>query len=1003
VSASGEATGDARAKVAVVATKVRVPDVPSMGLDRLDARLDTVWNHRLGLVVAPAGSGKTSLLARFAARAPGPVGWYRAEGWDSDEAALVRHLEAALAATMPGIRRRWTDVADVANAVAAWRGERILLVVDDLHTLDATAAEAALERLVEYAPQQLTVLVASRMPPRFNLPRLRVSGQLLELSGEDLRFRSWEVERLFRDFYGEPLPPEELARLARRTEGWAAGLQLFHLATRGRPPEERRRLLGELGINSRLARDMRDYLARNVLDQLPTDLRRFLVETSVLGRLSAPLCDQLLGRNDSREVLADLERRRLFTHRLPEDGWYRYHEVLRSHLQAVLLEDVGAAALRDRFCTAGGLLVQSGAVADGVEAFCRGEDWDRVSRLLGRNGHEVAAGRSPWLDALPPAIVSNDPWLLLANARRHRAEGRLADAADAYRRAEAAFGPTDAGLMCRAERGAIAHWLNGATGPGFEPRDAMAILRAALVREPLLAARAAERLGSAEGEVVAGFAAIVGGHAAQGRRDLLHAAERVDTSRPIQVVAALGAGVAGLLMGQRHAAVEVEGAAGAAEELGIEWLSRMGRAALALGGSAEAGREAEAVADACRRLGDSWGELVARLAAAWGGALAGRTAGDLDAVIDASRALHAGALEGWALGLAALAAAIEGDPEAREAATAAEAAARATGVSAASLCANLALAILDGPAPVAGEHAAAAEAIASETGLLAPIAGAGRPTAVDSDARAAAQPANGLNGADHGHPDSAAAPPLEVRLLGGFGLRLHGQPVDLSAVRPRARAVLRVLALNAGHAVHRETIEAALWPEAGSDAAGRSLHVAVAALRRVLEPGAGRGTFQVLRRDGDAYRLDLPPGATVDLLQFEAALGQGRAAREHGDEAAARRAFEEAVALYVGELLPEDGPAEWVGDRREQLRLGAVSAAQALAEISLDAGDSEAAARAASMGLQIERYHDPLWRLLIRSRDEAGDQGAANRARMGYDQMLAELGVRSEPAGGVAG
>jgi ATP/maltotriose-dependent transcriptional regulator MalT len=96
---------EGRPKAGVVATKVRVPDAPSMDVDRLDARLDTVWNHGLGLIVAPAGSGKTSALARFAARAPGPVGWYRAEGWDSDEASLVRHLAAALALTLPGIGR----------------------------------------------------------------------------------------------------------------------------------------------------------------------------------------------------------------------------------------------------------------------------------------------------------------------------------------------------------------------------------------------------------------------------------------------------------------------------------------------------------------------------------------------------------------------------------------------------------------------------------------------------------------------------------------------------------------------------------------------------------------------------------------------------------------------------------------------------------------------------------------------------------------------------------
>lgn len=999
--------GEADSTTGVVATKVRVPDVPSMGLDRLDARLDGVWNHRLGLVVAPAGSGKTSLLARFAARAPGPVGWYRAEGWDSEESALIRHLEAALAPVLPGIQRRWTNVADAANALAGWSGDRILLVVDDLHTLEGTPAEAALERLIEYAPPALTVVVASRVPPRFNLSRLRVSGQLIELTGEDLRFRSWEVERLFRDFYEEPLPPEDLARLARRTEGWAAGLQLFHLATRGRPPDERRRLLSELGLSSRLARELRDYLARNVLEQLPADLRRFLVETSVLGRLNGELCDRLLGRTDSREVLEDLERRRLFTHRLAEEGWYRYHEVLRSHLQAMLLEEVGPAGLRDRFCSAGGLLVESKAMPEAVEAFCRGEDWDRVSKLLGHNGAEVADVPSGWLDALPAAIVSNDPWLLLANARRLRAQGRIAEASESYRRAEAGFGTSDAGTMCRNERQALGHWVEGSRPLAVDRRDPFAILRAGLTRDPLAAVRAAEQLDTSEGEIVAGLAAIAAGHAARARRDLLHAAEREDTGRNGQVVAALGAGIAGLLMGQRHATVEVEGAVAAAEDAGIEWLARIGRASLALTGSDEAIREAEAVVAAGRRLGDKWGEAIARLSAAWGAAVAGKPVGELDDLVQLLRSVEAGSLEAWARGLAAVAAAEAGEAESQSMASAAEAAARTLGVPAAAMWANVALAIAEGSTLEAAEFRSAGDAIARETGLLAPrLRSAGSPVAEGPHST------NG-NGRDHGpasgvsHADIRIAPikrsdtpPLEIRLLGTFEIRLGGRAVDLSGARPRARALLRLLSLNAGTLVHHETIEAAMWPEAGPEAASRNLHVAMATLRRIVEPTATRGSFQVLRREGDAYRLALPDGAEVDLVRFDRALGAGRAAQDRADDDGALRWFQEALELYKGELLPEDGPAEWVADRRDVARLGAVEAAQRRSEILLRLDDPEGAARSASAGLQIDRYHDPLWRLLIRARDEAGDQGAATRARTGYDRMLAELGVETGTAAG---
>ncbi|MEO5941498.1 MAG: BTAD domain-containing putative transcriptional regulator, partial [Candidatus Limnocylindrales bacterium] len=242
------------------------------------------------------------------------------------------------------------------------------------------------------------------------------------------------------------------------------------------------------------------------------------------------------------------------------------------------------------------------------------------------------------------------------------------------------------------------------------------------------------------------------------------------------------------------------------------------------------------------------------------------------------------------------------------------------------------------------------------------------------------------------HP--AAPPPLTIRLLGGFEIFLAGWPVDLSSVRPRARALLRLLCLNAGSAIHHEVIEALLWPEADREASSRNLHVAVASLRRILEPGSARGSFQLLRREGDAYRLALADGAEVDLLRYERALAAGRLAAEHGDDDGAVTWYAEALEAYGGDLLPEDGPAEWVADRREEARLGTVEASQWIAEIHLRRGDTEGAARAATAGLRIERYHDPLWRLLIRSRDEAGDQGAASRARSAYDQMLSELGVQ---------
>src|SRR4029079_1330925 len=133
---------------------------------------------------------------------------------------------------------------------------------------------------------------------------------LLEIASEDLRFRAWEVEQLFRDVYNDPVAPADLAVLARRTEGWAAGLQLCHLATRGRSAEERRRVLGGPGSSGRL---LREYLAQNVMVGLPAELQVFLIDTCVLGRLSGPLCDRVRGAGGSGVLLDELVRRGVFT------------------------------------------------------------------------------------------------------------------------------------------------------------------------------------------------------------------------------------------------------------------------------------------------------------------------------------------------------------------------------------------------------------------------------------------------------------------------------------------------------------------------------------------------------------------------------------------------------------------------------------------------------------------------------------------------------------------
>jgi DNA-binding SARP family transcriptional activator len=999
---------------AVVPAKVRVPATEALPRERLEAQLAAaVDRHRLTLVIAPAGAGKTTLLARFAASTRLPVAWYRAETWDDDPARMLRHLEASLGAALPGLPGGWTDVEDAARALEQWSGGPATLVIDDLHALEGTAAEAALSRLVDYAPPWLRILAASRVRPDFNLPRLRVSGDLLQIEGDDLRFRSWEVERLFRDFYRDPVPPGELAVLARRTEGWAAGLQLFHLATRGKSADERRRILGSVGSSTRL---LREYLTRNVLAELPDELRRFLVDTCVLPRLTGDLCDRLLERRGSALLLEELARRQLFTVVVDEgEGSYRYHEVLRSHLDRMLVEEVGEAEARQRHQRAASLLERSGALPEALVGYCRAEDWPAVSSLVGNRGEQVAVGPGLRLELLPAALIRDSPWLALASARRARAEGRWSAALDAYARAESAFGASTAGATSRRERLALAAWLDPVAIP---PSDWTGVLRSGLVREPVAAARDS-RLDPEHRELVRGLLLLAAGEVIEAKRALTAASQLEELDPSLGAAAAVAAAVAALLAAEPGADHELTGAIDIAERTGLPWLASMGRLASRIAGVEADGSAHVVAADGPGGEGDPWGELFGALVAAWVGR-AGSVAEAAGALSDVAevgevrvaaaeraaataRRLGVGVIEAFARGLHAY-----GLAEARDAALGVESLARATGTSGPRLLAYLALAASNPQRQ--GEYEELADAVQRETGLRPPSAtAAAGPSQEQPEEHASGvipRAIVGSNGSVAISPlprngtgnQAATITGLELRLFGAFGVDIDGRPISFDGIKPRARAVLRFLAARPGVSIHREVIQEALWPDVDAQTGARSLHVAVSALRGVFSDALGGDATRLISREGDAYRLAVDPDQ-VDIGRFERAMARARGAGNGSRRIGGGTAdFATALLLYRGDLLPQDGPAEWAVERREHFRREAVEAATIVAEDAFAGGDLDEAIRVCRRGLELDRFHDPLWRVLIAARDQAGDSGAASRDRREYASILEGLGLSPELA-----
>ncbi len=955
----------------ILRPKIRPPQIQGFERGRLLNRLEDLWRHRFGLVVAPAGWGKTTLLSQFTGSLDVPVAWYRAEERDSEGSRLLTYLHAALREALGSMVREWRSLEAAIATLEAWKGPRALLVVDDLQVLHGAPSEALLERFIEYAPAWLTILVASRLPPSFNLPSLRVAERLLELGADDLRFRLWEAEGLFRHHYRQPLGPEELADLTQRTGGWAAGLQLFHLATATKTRRERQHTLEALAEQPKL---LRDYLARNIVDGLPARLRSFMVETCVLGTLNARICERLLGSPGAAPLIDEIASRQLLVLDPSGSSWYRYQPALLLHLEATLLEELGEEETRRRYRAAAVLLEEAGALPDAICAYCRADDWKAALALLGQEGNRIAAHGGLWLEVLPKVLGEQDPWLLLARARRARAAGRWEAAIRYLREAERAFGGSSASGICLDERLAINTWLDGSlpSPPGWH-----GTVRAATKSHPLAVLEPAKSSPWPRGRLAAGLVALIAGRLHEASALLAEAAEADDASPTLRLGARIARAAATLLSGETRGASELEASAEEAEALGVPWLGRMTQALLAL---SERGNG---------QVGAAWARLTSRLEGdPWGGSLAGLIEGlgalrqgkDRPDVLEEAaagfRELGADSLEAWCVATQALGLARAGRPDAAAAARRAQAISRSRGIPGA-----LAIALFaDSLAGEAEEDSGRlAKAIAEECGI---------------DLRGLVDPHPAIPDRD-GHD---VLPPISVRCFGGFELQMAGRPLMASELKSKVRDLLKLLALRAGEWIHREILMEALWPELGPQIGVRNLQVAIHALRHALEPDVKGKQSSLIPREGEAYRLRLPPCSSYDVGEFRADLARARALQSAGRAPEAIVELDRALGLYRGELLPEVGPADWVVWERERCRQEAAEAALNLAGLLVDRGALGAAVEACERGIGIDPHQDGLWRRLVRAHEGAGHYAAAAAARRKYGELLSGLGISAPPS-----
>jgi len=393
-------------------------------VDHLNAGLE----KKLTLIAAPAGFGKTTLLSEWIPKCPRCVTWLFLDEGDNDPTQFWAYFIASLqglhsdlcssalaliqSPQPPPIKSILTELINDLTAFSDY----FACVLDDYHFIDSQDIHDALSFLIDHLPANMHLVITTREDPPLPLARLRARDQLTEIRAQDLRFTQDEADTFLRDVMGLELSKQDVAALEDRTEGWAVGLQLAGLSM-----QKQADLKAFIADFSGSNRHILDYLTNEVLQQQPESIRSFLLQTSILDRLSGPLCDDVTGRIDSDKLLAHLEAANLFVNPLDEERrWFRYHHLFSDLLlnqltrsQRELIPDLHRRASR--------WYEENGDIQAAIDHSLQDTDLTQAARLIEKHAlpkiyqGEVARVVG-WFDKLPEAIMESAPMLCIDKA-----------------------------------------------------------------------------------------------------------------------------------------------------------------------------------------------------------------------------------------------------------------------------------------------------------------------------------------------------------------------------------------------------------------------------------------------------------------------------------------------------------------------------------------------------------------------------------------------------------
>jgi LuxR family maltose regulon positive regulatory protein len=412
----------------LIATKLHIPPSPADLVPRphLLQALDTAREspQRLILVSAPAGFGKTTLVAEWLRHVGEGAAWLSLDRDDNDPLRFWRYVVTALQTADPGIGRslQWAfetqtlppldvGIPALVNDLAA-AARPILLVLDDYHLIETELIHFSLNYLIDRLPANVRIVITTRADPPLRLARLRSLGQLTEARTANLRFTREETAAFLNRVHRLELPEEDISRLEHRTEGWIVGLQLAALSLH-RHPDRHAFVAAFAGDDRHIV----DYLLQEVLGQQPPEVRSFLLQTSILDRLCSPLCEAVTGLADSEGMIRRLEESNLFL--LPLDNrryWYRYHMLFADLLRRRLEREFPPEERSGLHRRAAEWFEREGLPAEAISYALAAPDFGQAIRLL--EAHTLTfffRGESKllrgWLMSLPEELLRSRPLL----------------------------------------------------------------------------------------------------------------------------------------------------------------------------------------------------------------------------------------------------------------------------------------------------------------------------------------------------------------------------------------------------------------------------------------------------------------------------------------------------------------------------------------------------------------------------------------------------------------